>query len=329
MFRRERRKKLIGVGFGLGAILLTLKYALRRPTKAPVPDTISPAIFATKVHRTTQGHIVYHESGSGQPLIFVHGLCIGASSYEWSKVYPEFASDFRVLAPDWIGFGESERPKARLHASDYVRALSEFIRGTCWEEPPILIGSGLGAGLCVHVASQHPELVSRLILATPAGRADFGRTRLSRTAKWIARTPLLNRFVYRNYQSTKSAVRAWLTRAVAADSAAATDEMADVFATCAQQYGADHALLNLHAGRLNFDLEARFKTLAQPVTLLWGDQSVFPPIELAYRLQPAINNCNLVILKNVGAFPALEDAPQVIRTLRHELETDLRIYKAG
>ena len=132
MFRGKKKKKLIGAGVGLGALLLALKYAIRRPTKQPVPETISPAIFSTKVQRTSHGQIVYHESGSGQPLIFIHALCLGASSYEWSKVYPEFAAGYRVLAPDLIGFGESERPDTRMQAADHVRALADFIRATCW-----------------------------------------------------------------------------------------------------------------------------------------------------------------------------------------------------
>src|SRR5579884_2287485 len=106
MFRGEKKKKLIGFGFGLGALLLALKYAIRRPTKEPVPETISPAIFSTKVQRTSRGQILYHESGLGQPLIFVHAPALGGSSYEWSKVYPEFAHMHRVIALDLIGYGE-------------------------------------------------------------------------------------------------------------------------------------------------------------------------------------------------------------------------------
>src|SRR4051812_28945873 len=103
----SKRDKLVGVGLGagiVGAAFLALKYSIKRPTKQPVPDTISPAIFKTKVLHTSHGEIVYHEAGAGQPLIFLHNVCVGGSSYEWSKVYPDFALDHRVLAPDLIGF---------------------------------------------------------------------------------------------------------------------------------------------------------------------------------------------------------------------------------
>src|SRR5438128_1561343 len=140
-----RQKKLIGMGLGaglLGAMFVALKYAVRPATQSRVPDTISPAVFRTKVLHTSIGQLVYHECGSGPPLIFAHCFCVGASSYEWSKVYPQFASTHRVLAPDLVGFGESARPDANLTAIDYARSLAEFIRATC-DEPPVLIGSWL------------------------------------------------------------------------------------------------------------------------------------------------------------------------------------------
>lgn len=324
--RKEKQSKLLGVGLGagvLGALFLALKYMVRPATKSRVPDTISPAIFATKVLHTSLGTIVYHESGSGQPLIFVHGVCPGASSYEWSKVYPEFAGPYRVLAPDLIGFGESARPKASIGAADYARTLAEFIRATC-NQPPVLVGSGLGAGFCVLLASQHPELVERLILLMPTGLTEFGKSQVSISARMVSRLPLLNRFLYRNYQSTKTAVRSWLTRYGFSKPEAVTDEIVEVFTTCAQQNGAEHSILNLYAGRLSFDLESRIKTLTQPLTLLWSDSAV-APMEWAYRFQGLLKNSNLVILQNVGTLAALEDPAAVAEVLREQLKTELRV----
>lgn len=329
VFRRKKRR-LWGVGLGagaLGALFFGMKYAMRRPTQWLVPDTISPAIFATKVLHTPPGQIVYHESGSGQPLIFVHGIYTGASSYEWSKVYPEFAARFRVLAPDLIGFGESQRPDARLQIGDYVRMLAEFARATCGQERPIFVASGLGAGFCVYLASQHPELVSRLILYMPAGQADFGGRGISLSAKLASRTPLLNRFLYRNYHATQSAIRSWLVDRAFVEGNLVTDEMVDVLTTCAQQYGAEHSILNFQAGRVEFDLEQRLKTLSQPVTLLWGDQSAFPRLESAYRLQPAIRNCNLRIIENAGTLAALECPARLVEILRSHLDGELGLFK--
>jgi len=331
MPEKENQKRLWNVGLGaglMGALLLAFKYVMKRPTTAPVPDTISSKVFTTKVLHTSRGPIVYHESGSGQPLIFVHSICLGGSSYEWSKIYPEFATGQRVIALDLIGFGESARPNLQLGAADYVRTMAEFIRSTCWEQPPILIGSGLGAGFCVYLATQHPELVARLVLLSPTGSNDFGRQDLALNLKLASRVPMLNRFVYRNRQSTKLAVHAWLAKCAFVNPDLVTSEMVDVFTTCAQQYGAEYSMLNLQSGMLNFDLEARFNMLTQPVTLLWGNKSTNPPMEMAFRFHAAIKNCNLVTLQNTGVFAALESPQQVMDALREELQNKLRVYKS-
>ncbi|SRR5579862_429115 len=318
----------IGLKAGLlGAFLFGMRYALRRPLQWPVPDTISPAIFATKVLHTSTGQIVYHESGGGQPLLFVHGVYPGASSYEWSKIYPEFAGRFRVLAPDLIGCGESQRPKARLFAADYVRMLADFIHATCGQERPIVIGSGLGAGFCVYLASQHPELVSRLILFMPTGQRNLGRRRLSWGTALASRIPFVNRLFYRNYHVTRTAVRLWLTQQAFVDPGLVTEEMVEVLTTCGRQYGAEYSILNLFSGRLSFDLEARMKMLTQPVALLWGDQAGFPRLEGAYRLQPSIRNCTLLILEKTGPLAPLEAPARLLEVLNTQLDGELGVFK--
>lgn len=271
----------VGAGV-IGAIIVALKYALRPPTKRRVPDTISPAVFATKVLHTSLGEVVYHESGRGTPLIFVHDLAVGSSSYEWTKVYPEFAATHRVIALDVIGFGESSRPDRRFTASEYVRMLAEFIRALEWQKPPVLVASGLGAGLCVHFAAMHPELVAQLILHRP-----IGGSRLPASTQLIFRTPLLARFIYRNHLSTRAAVATWLRRVAFADPVKVDEETIDVFTTCAQQPGAEHAALDWLSGRVSFEFRRESQSCRCPVALLESG-SLLAPIEFPDEVRKQI-----------------------------------------
>ncbi len=320
----------VGLGAGiLGAIIVALKYALRPPTKRRVPDTISPAVFLTKVLHTSLGQIVYHEFGAGQPLLFVHNVGLGASSYEWSRVYPEFAEGYRVIALDLVGFGESARPATRFTAADYVRMLAEFIRALEWNQPPILVGSGLGAGFCVYLATQHPELVSRLILHMPNGTGDIGEHRLTRFTKLLYRTPLLARFLYRNHLSTKSAVAHWLRKVVFVDPAIVSDEMIAVFATCAQQPAAEHAAICWLDGTLSFDLEARLRALSQPLALLCGEVRELETGNHGFRLQRLLPTSTLTVISGTGVMAALEAPEEMIAALDEQLRSELRVLKAG
>ncbi len=320
----------IGIGAGIvTAIVVALKYALRPPTRRRVPDAISPPVFSTKVRHTSLGQVVYHESGSGRPLVFVHNVGFGASSYEWSKVYPEFASRHRVIALDLLGFGESERPAIRLTAADGVRTLADFLRSFEWEQPPVLVASGWSAGLCVYLATQHPELVSRLILHMPNGTGEVGHHSLPFFSRWLYRIPLVARFLYRNYLSTRSSVANWLRKAVFLDPSAVTEEVIDVIATCAQQPSAEHAAMAWLSGSLSFDLEARLRTLMRPMALLWSEERPADAEGRALQLQRLVPACPLTVVAHGGIMAALEAPKAIIAALEEQLRGDLRVLKAS
>jgi pimeloyl-ACP methyl ester carboxylesterase len=244
-------------------------------------------------------------------------------------VYPEFAGRYRVLALDLIGFGESARPAVRFTAADYVRMLVEILRALEGEQLPILIASGWSAALCAQLAAQHPELVSRLILHMPNGRGDIGGQPLTWSTRLLYRTPLLARFIYRNHLSTRSAVASWLRKAVFLDAASVTEEMVEVFATCAQQPSAEYAALAWLGGALAFDLEARLRVLPQPVALLWGEERTPEPESRAFRLQRLLNTMTLTVIAEGGIMAALEAPGAMTAAIEEQLRSDLRVLKAS
>ena len=63
----------------------------------------------------------------------MHGLGGGSSAYEWSKVYPAFAAEYRVLAPDMMGWGRSAHPEHSYSPEDYITTIEKFIEHTCNE----------------------------------------------------------------------------------------------------------------------------------------------------------------------------------------------------
>jgi pimeloyl-ACP methyl ester carboxylesterase len=191
------------------------------------------------------------------------------------------------------------------------------------------VASGWAAGLCVFLATQHPELVSRLILHMPNGTGDIGSHSLSFYSRWLYRTPLLARFLYRNQLSTRSSVAAWLRKAVFTDPAAVTEEMIDVISTCAQQPSAEHAALAWLGGALGFDLEARLRMLMRPMALLWSEERV-PELEgRAVQLQRLVPACTLAVIPQGGIMAALEAPETMVRALDEQLRSDLRILKAS
>jgi pimeloyl-ACP methyl ester carboxylesterase len=105
--------------------------------------------------------------------------------------------------------------------------------------------------------------------------------------------------------------------------------MVEVLTNCAQQFGADRAIFQWLARKYDVDLEKRLGELSQPVTLVWGELAVDPPLESGYRLQPVAKQGSLVVLPALGVLAALESPMQVAEALVKELDSTIHIYKAG
>jgi pimeloyl-ACP methyl ester carboxylesterase len=320
----------VGLGAGLvGAIFLGLRYAFKTPKSAKIPDTVAPAIFATRIFYTGRGHLVYHESGNGDPLVFIHGVYTGASSFEWSRVYPHFADRFQVLAPDLLGFGESSRPNRPFGPSEHAEILAEFLRAKAGQTRSIIVASGLGAAFATLLAERHPELVQRLVLVMPIGTAgNHGRRFLFDYSRWLAALPLARQTYYYRFLATKARIRLWLATACFANPEKIDDEIVDVLWTYSRQFGANRAALYLVRGKLNVDLERHLSEVTQAVTLVWGEQAKFPPVHLGYRLREVARKCNLAILDKAGVFAALESPRELCELLDRELDSQIRIYQA-
>jgi pimeloyl-ACP methyl ester carboxylesterase len=316
-------KKGVGMGLGaglLGAAVVALRLRARPAPQPSLPDVISPAVFARRVQRTTRGQIVYHASGEGEPIVFLHDFFPGAASYEWSKVYPEFAGTHRVLAPDWIGFGESERPDRALRAEDYAQSLQEFVRATCGGRRPVLVGSGIGAALACLASAQHPELASRLFLFHPVGTADWLAPWVPaplRATAWSARG---RRWIYERYMAKPACIERWLAKRRSAGDPIDLTEAVSVYASFARQYGAEWALARIMSGRFRLGPMPETERLCVPTIVWWPVRAGDAPAGLAGR--PPVR---LDWLEEAGSLAPLDRGNELSARLRTELFEPVRL----
>src|SRR5215213_10309555 len=92
-----------------------------------------------------RGHrIALTRHGEGRPVLLVHGLHAGASSYEWRHVVPALAERYSVVAVDLLGFGRSDRPAARYTPGLYQALLGDLVARVV-REPCAVVASGLTA----------------------------------------------------------------------------------------------------------------------------------------------------------------------------------------
>ncbi len=290
-----------------------------------------PPGFGHKLIHTSLGGMVYYTQTNAPwafadtedlpPLLFLHNFGGGASAYEWSKVYPAFASNYRILAPDLIGWGESAHPVRDYKIRDYLSTIAEFIIETC-RQPVTVVASSLTAAFAIRLAIVQPNLFKALFLVCPSGFDDFGQGAGRRLPLSVINAPLLDNFIYMLGAENEIAVRNFLQSFLFAKSQRVSQEMVEAYLTSAQQPNAKFAALSFLRGDLYFDLSLYIKQLTIPTVIFWGEKAQFTSIKLGQRLA----NLNTSVIQDfyaiadAGVLPHLEIPEVFIGLLQRYLE---------
>jgi 2-hydroxymuconate-semialdehyde hydrolase len=112
----------------------------------------------------------YHDHGSGFPVLLIHGSGPGVSAFvNWRLVMPELAKQSRVIAPDMVGFGFTERPAGYEYTmQNWVRQAIDLLDALGLKQVD-LVGNSFGGALSLALTIHHPERVRRLVLMGAAG----------------------------------------------------------------------------------------------------------------------------------------------------------------
>ena len=124
-------KTVIAGGAGVAA-LAAVNEAIRRQASEPDNSALSGE---ARFFEWKYGRIFYKTAGSSNskpPLVFVHGIGAGSSSFMWRKNFDALAQEFTVYAVDLLGFGFSDKPGNAPYSADlYVELITDFIREVC------------------------------------------------------------------------------------------------------------------------------------------------------------------------------------------------------
>src|SRR5262245_44344222 len=111
---------------------------------------------------TSLGQVHFREMGQGAPLLLLHQTAESGAMF--SEVMPLFAKNFRVIAMDTPGFGDSDKPAAAPGIEGYAKAVAEFLDSLGINKANVL-GHHTGASIAVEFASTWPDRVIKLVLS--------------------------------------------------------------------------------------------------------------------------------------------------------------------
>ncbi len=255
-----------------------------------------------------------------ETLVFLHGFGGGSSAYEWSKVYPAFATEYRILAPDLLGWGRSDHPARNYSINDYLTMIQEFLQQTC-NGPVTVIASSLTAAFTIRVAIANSQLFKSLILTTSAGLADFGQDYSQSFFAQLVGIPVVDRLLYSAGIATRGGIRSFLEQRQFAQPHRIYEEIVDAYLESAQQANAEYAALSFVRGDLTFDLSLYIQQLTTPTAIIWGQKSEFTGPEIGRRLAQMNPQAIQVFqeIEDVGLTPQLELPAVTIGLIRRFL----------
>lgn len=255
----------------------------------------------------------YLRSGSGPPLLLIHGLL--GYSFCWRRNFEALGRHFDVIAPDLPGMGFSERVSGldcsvRAAAQRTLRLLDEL--GIAQAD---VLGNSHGGAIATTMAAIGSETgnqrVRRLILSAPVNPWSSHGTLI--TAALASRA---GRLAFPAIWSALRRMRGYILRRMYGDPArippgSVEGYVAGLLATGTTEYLLD--VVRCWHSDLR-DLERSYANINVPVLLMWGDRDTAVLPESAQRVREVVPGAQLVMLPGVGHLPH-EEAPETFHRI--------------
>ena len=258
-----------------------------------------------------RGHGIFStELGSGPPILLVHGIHPGASSYEYRNLFPLLAAQHRVVAFDLLGCGLSDRPNLGYSADLFTELVSDALVEAFGSQSATVVGTSLGAAFAIRVAARANQRVAGVVAICPTGLGgvfDRSPNGAQVALTGTVRTPVLGEALFNGFTSRPS-IRYFLGRRTYADAASVTPEIIDHYYAVAHQPGARYVPAHFLGGMLNCNIAQDLPFVDAPILVAWGEQaSSFSPLANAGEFLKLAQNAKLVTFANSGLLPHEEE----------------------
>ncbi len=241
-------------------------------------------------------NVDYIDRGSGEPIVILQGWGTTATLYE--SLVRILEGHFRVIVPNFPGFGASTEPSAAYDVNDYADFTIAFLKKLGIERTS-LIGHSHGGRVCIELASRSetPFGIQKLVLIDSAGL--------------IAKKSFTQRVRIRLYKTLKRIV---LTKPVRRAFPSALPSLQKTFGSA--DYASSSPILRESMVKLiHTDYSSRLKDISVPTLLFWGEKDEATPLAHARIMEKNIPDAGLVTVPNGGHFSFVDDPGLTARVL--------------
>ena len=255
-------------------------------------------------HLTIHGHRrAYVKTGTGPALLLLHGL--GCDSTTWHPVITALARHHTVIAPDLLGHGRSDKPRADYSLGGYANGMRDLLTVLGIDRVTV-VGHSFGGGVAMQFAYQFPERTERMVLVAPGGLGPEV-------------TPALRAITLPGVRHTTvatlrllAATRLTLLRDL--DEAAA---IVDSFKDPRGRRAIRHVVSGVvdWRGQVVTMADRAYLTAAMPMCVIWGaDDTVIPARHAAVAAELA-PGAQVEVLSDCGHFPHKDHPQRFVRVV--------------
>ena len=273
-----------------------------------------PAVRYQTIHGYRRAFL---DVGRGPSLLLIHG--IGDSSDSWRPVLEGLALDHRVIVPDLLGHGRSEKPRADYSIGAYANGMRDLLTVLDVDRVTV-VGHSLGGGVAAQFAYQFPERCERLVLV---GSGGIGRTvsPLLRLAA-IPGVELVMPFLGLPPVRAASRAAGHLVAAVGRGLGRDVEEIISVLDALPNGRARRAILRTLRSGvdwrgQSITLLDRAYLAESVPTLIIWGDEDAIIPVGHARLAHRAIPGSRMEIFEEAGHFPH-HTHPERFVTVLHE-----------
>ena len=170
-------------------------------------STIKNVLACTenKYYEWRFGKIRYTKRGNGTPILLLHDLTVGSSSYEYHKLFSELSTKHEVYCLDFLGYGLSDKPDMTFTNYLYVQMITDFIKNVIGRKTDI-IATGDAFPVAVMTCHNDHQVVNKLVGINPQSLYQLNQipSKQTKILKFLMDTPVIGTFIY-NMHTNKAA----------------------------------------------------------------------------------------------------------------------------
>jgi len=265
---------------------------------------------------TIHGHRrAFIKAGQGPALLLLHGL--GCDHTTWLPVIAALSRRYTVIAPDLLGHGMSDKPRADYSVGGYANGMRDLLTVLGIDKATV-VGHSFGGGVAMQYAYQFPERTERLVLVAPGGLG----TEISALIRAITVPGFHQAMAVATLPGLRH-VAAHALRCLSRSGLRHTrdlDEVAAIFETFADPR-ARHAIRHVvravvdWRGQVVTMTDRAYLTAAMPMCVIWGSDDDVIPVSHARHVAELAPGARVEVIANAGHFPHKDHPQQFVKIL--------------